>query len=513
MQKRIILLSILLALSMSFTPDLRAQTGEPPNIGQTNDISPVPAETPAAFTVYLPLLRVPPIPVAAVLTPFDVNASDLVGPASWDANYGKHPEIIVAAQGTTLHILAQDYDPNTDWKAVLLRLEPADSGYQITQALTQLPMLDRIMGLAVDDAGNRYYATCVDEAHLVNPYYPPPGYRSNIVRVIKVSPAGEILFNIDLDVAREGAPIKDAPIINPMVASSARLAVGGDQIALVHGGNTSPDWNINGQRHQRSFFTALDATSGAIITTRGVWTSHAFDQRLLFDGRQILQLNLGDAYPRAIVLGRGFYQDSNIFAIKGPLGENLTATRLGNAALIEQDPAYKYLVLFATEISDRAGNIFDSKINGPRNLAIVRVRGDNFSVDPTLPNILTVESSGVVVTNRLRWLTGYSAESRLHAERPKLIGIGNDQYIVLWEEWRNVDQETDIFNGVYGMLIDSRGTTLIPAKLLTMSHLPRGDDAVFFQGGAAWVTGDAVQRKLFIHLVDATLQYRVVTID
>ncbi|MGB9751046.1 hypothetical protein [Roseiflexus castenholzii] len=510
MHKRIFFLFILLALSMSFTPALRAQTDAPPNIRQTNDLSStsVPAETPADFTVYLPFVRVPPVPVATVLKPFDVNASDLVGPASWDANYGKRPEIIVAAQGSTLHILAQDYDPNTAWNAALLRLEPADGGYQITQALTRLPMLDRIMGLAVDDAGNRYYATCVDEAHLVNPYYPPPGYRSNIVRVIKVSPAGEALFNIDLDVARH-----DAPIINPMTASSARLAFGGNHIALVHGGNTSPDWSIEGQRHQISLFTEIDAVSGAIIKTQGVWTSHAFDQRLLFDGTRILQLHLGDAYPRAIVLGRGFYEDSNIFAIKGSIGENLTATRLGNIALIEQDPTYKYLVLFATETSDQTGNIFDSKINGPRNLAIVRVRGDNFSVDPALPDILTVESGGVVVTNRLRWLTNYSAESRLHAERPKMIGIGNDRYIVLWEEWRNVNQETDVFNGVYGMLIDAQGSILIPAKLLTTSHLPRGDDAVFFQNGAAWVTGDAARRNLSIHLVDATLQYRVVTID
>ena len=99
-----------------------------------------------------------------MLTPFDANHSDLGGPSSWSTNYGKSPEIIVASNGTSLDVLAQDYDSATAWQAVLLHIEPNGAGYQITQALMDMPMLDRVMGLAVDAAGNRYYATGVDEA-------------------------------------------------------------------------------------------------------------------------------------------------------------------------------------------------------------------------------------------------------------------------------------------------------------------------------------------------------------
>jgi hypothetical protein len=241
--------------------------------------------------------------------------------------------------------------------------------------------------------------------------------------------------------------------------------------------------------------------------------SHSFDQRLLVDGEEIIEHHLGDAYPRYLVFGRN-HSSYPLFHIKGALGDNLTATRLGNIALIESDPAYGYIALFATETSAvSSGGV--GGINGPRNLAIVRINRDDSSIDPTLPDTLTVSSADVQQTNRLRWLTHYSADSNRHAERPKLIGVGGDQYIVLWEEWLDRENSySDTYNGVYGMVIDDKGNTIHEATLVTAEHhLPRGDDAVLLDQRAAWVTGSAVEQKLHIHLVDASLNYEMVTVD
>ena len=463
------------------------------------------------YETYLPLIQTPEfhITVAGLLTPFDANRSDLGGPSSWSTNYGKSPEIIVASNGTSLDVLAQDYDSATAWQAVLLHIEPNRAGYQITQALTDMPMLDRVMGLAVDAAGNRYYATGVDEAALVNSSYPPlDTYRSNIVRVIKLDPAGQVVFNIDLDIARHDFNASAEMIINPMVASSARLAVGGGEIALVHGINTAPDWNINGARHQKALSTRLDAASGAVTRTASVWVSHSFDQRLLFDGQSIIENHLGDAYPRYIVFGRN-HSSYSLFRIKGNLGDNNTRTRLGNLALIETDPDYRYLALFATENSAVTGGTID----GPRNLAIVRVKEADNTIDPSLPDSLTVTSISTQYTNRLRWLTQYSAGSNLHAERPKLVGIGGDEYLVLWEEWL-ASGYTNTYNGVYAMRIDAQGNILTPAKLLAADqHLPRGDDAFLLGGRAAWMSGSAAGHSLTIHFVDAGLNYETLTLN
>jgi hypothetical protein len=466
--------------------------------------------------VYLPLVLTnrPATPVASPVKPFDVNTEDLVGPADWMSNYGKRPELIVASSGSELDVLAQDYDPQSAWKAALLHIVPNGSGYRISQALTNIPMLDRVMGLAVDTAGYRYYATAIDEEDVVSPTYPPlDTYRTNIVRVIKLNAAGQALFNIDVDIARHNFDPGAAMLINPMTAGSARLAVGGGRVALSHSGNTDPDWNINGTRHQYALFTQLDANTGAITRTGSVWASHSFDQRLFFDGQSIIEHHLADAYPRYIVFGRN-YESYPLFHIKGPVGENLTATRLGNIALIQNDPTYGYIALFASESTSTAGDIFNHRISGPRNLAIVRVNRSDNSLDPNLPHTLAVTSADVQQVNRLRWLTSYTAQSNLHAERPKLVGIGGDRYVALWEQWLNTGSDSDVFQGVYGVLIDAQGSALLPARLLTGStHLPRGDDAFFLNGSAAWVTGNGQTKALYVHVVDQALNYRLVPVE
>ncbi|MBN2393399.1 MAG: hypothetical protein JXR84_21890 [Anaerolineae bacterium] len=415
----------------------------------------------------------------------------------------------MSSNGVELDVLAQDYNSETVWNAVLLHIEATAGGYAITQVLTDTLMLDRVMGLATDDTGNRYYATGVDESDVVDPYYPPPDtYRNNIVRVIKLDPAGDVLFNIDLDIARHDFDENAEMIINPMVVATSRLAVGGNEIALVHGINTGPDWNIGGARHQKALSTRLDAANGAILRTNSVWVSHSFDQRLMYDGAGIIEHHLGDAYPRYIVFARD-HTSYPLFHIKGNTGENNTRTRLGNVALIEGDPVYKYIALFVTENSASTGDI----ISGPRNLAIVRVNGNDNSIDPSLPDTLTVNSGGMQYTNRLRWLTHYATDSDLHAERPKLIAIGGDQYIVLWEQWL-VEGYNNTFNGVYAMRIDDNGNVLQAATLITdQHHLHRGDDAFLLDGRAAWMTGNGVEQKLYIHLVDTFLNYEMVTLD
>jgi hypothetical protein len=165
--------------------------------------------------------------------------------------------------------------------------------------------------------------------------------------------------------------------------------------------------------------------------------------------------------------------------------------------------SYGYLALFSTESTESTA----ATISGPRNLAIVRINAADSSLDPSLPDTLTVNSSGNAQTNRLKWITKYTSESGPHAERPKLIGIGNNQYIVLWEEWT-----TSGFNGVMAMVIDDRGNQLVAATLITtQAHLHRGDDAFLVNGKAGWMTGTASTKQLQLHLVDGSLRYTAFT--
>ncbi len=406
-------------------------------------------------------------------------------------------------------ILAQDYDSSTAWNAVLLQLKQTAGAFAVTQALTDFPMLDRVMGLSTDAQGNIYYATGVAEDDVVNATYPGNDeYRSDIVRVIKLNTAGEVVFNIDIDTARHAFDDDAEKVVNPMVAASSRLLVGGNAIGLLHGINTNPDPDIGGTRHQKALSTYLDATTGDITRVSSVWCSHSFDQRLLYDGSGIIENHLGDAYPRQVLFSKN-HRGYSLFDIKGELGENNTRTRLGNVALVENDSTYGYIALFSTESTTDTSET----ISGPRNLAIVRVNKTDSSLDNSLPDILTVSSSGKTVANPLRWLTSYTADSNSHAERPKLIAVGGDIYVVLWEQW-NLPSNRSQFAGVYGMVINAEGEKIVQETLITADHhLHRGDDAFAISGKAGWVTGNSTDKSLYIHLVDNELAYQRVTIN
>jgi hypothetical protein len=461
----------------------------------------------------------PPVPVATIaelLVPFDTNTMDVEGPAGWSTQYGKSPEIVAVPWGRTIDVLVQDYAMGPDGRAFALRLEPSADDYVITSVL-EPPMLDRIMGFARDPNDVLYVATGINETDTLTLEDPMPGqYRSGIVRVVKVGWDGTVQFDTDLDLARQATGEAPELLINPMVAATSRLAFGGNAVALVHGINTDTDWAINA-RHQKALTTHLDASTGDVTRTSSIWVSHSFDQRMFHDGTGFVELHLGDAYPRDVVLARvapdsGSY---SLLAIKGPTGANNTFTRLGNAALIDGDPTYGYLALFATEPTPGT----DGMIAGSRELGVVRVRRDFETVDPAagmhldpgMPDAFDVQSGGQMRQNRLRWLTSYQAEGgQSHAERPKLVPLGSDAYAVLWERW---DAAGSTFAGTWGMVIDATGATLAEPAALTDAHLPRGDDAFALDGEAAWITGDATARQLHVHVVDAQLAYRRIVVE
>ncbi|MBN2527974.1 MAG: hypothetical protein JXR76_16410 [Deltaproteobacteria bacterium] len=455
----------------------------------------------------------PDIPVSDVLTPFDANRSDLVYHGSWDTQYGKAPEIVVAVSAVAdneLDVLAQDYS-DTSPNFVLLHIKKKSSGFQVTEALTDIPKLDRIMGLSVDADGNRYYATGVDENANITPDYPGLNeYRSDIVRLVKLDANGDVVYNLDLDVARHEFKSDADKLINPMTFSSARLLYGGGTLLLVHARNGDPDPKIANERHQFITQTFVDAQSGEITDVSSIWCSHSFDQRLLFDGSEIIENYLGDAYPRQVMFARGG-KDHAIMDIKGPVGENRTWTQLGNMVVIDEDAQWGYLSLNATENnSDTADDV-----NGSMNLALTRIHRTTNETDSGWDS-QTVGGN----TNYMRWLTDFEDGSNRHAQRPKLIGVGDNLYIALFEQWLVEDAGSGwnrykgTFEGVYAMAIDSDGNVVQPATRVTSEHhLHRGDDAFAFQGMAAWMTGDGIQQALYVHTVDTSLNYKMYTID
>jgi hypothetical protein len=477
----------------------------------------------------LPGPQDPVTTVAESLVPFDVNREDLAGPGSWDTNYGKTPELIAVPEGNGFAVFAQNYDTEGVNKSVLLHLDPSVDDYVIT-GITEPPFLDRIMGLDHDAAGTIFVASGIIDSDIDETYPAPGEYRSGIVSVVSTDWDGTVNFDIDLDLAREAF---DGPelLVNPMVAASARLAYGANTIAVVHGNNTDPDPDLNGTRHQKAVTTHLDASSGAISRSSSIWVSHSFDQRMLFDGQGFIEMHHGDAFPRHVAFARigpgnsdGDSGEVPLFHIKGDLGDNVTRTQIGDVARIENDPDYGYLAVFIAERSSGTDNIVpqQDRIAGTREIAVVRIKqafeedgGDELNhLDPALPDTLDVTSSGTPRTNRLRWITNYDDEgpAQALAERAKLVAIGGDAFIVMWER-HELGADGYSFAGSFAATLDQQGQIVAGPEQVSDSRLPRGDDAFPLEGGGAFLTGDSELRELHLHIVDADLATRVVVIE
>jgi hypothetical protein len=463
--------------------------------------------------------------IATMGTPFDTDGDD-TSPWSRSTNYGSAPEIVALPDGENVDVLWQDHssdpkgnqdDPNKNAKkAFVVHIEKGAAGYAVTRAY-QVDQLAHIMGLAKDELGNYYVATGVDEDADLTPTVPAEGmHRPGIVKLIKFDQNGCKLLEIDADVEREKADAESEPIINPMVAATSRLAYHGGRLALLHGINTGYDANVDA-RHQKALTTHFDAMTGAVTRASSMWVSHSFDQRLFWDGIGFTELHLGDAYPRAIALGRfNDAQDGTetyeLFKPKGEEGANDTYTRLGGIAPIATGD-FGYLVVFSTDRGAETAAI----LNGTRDVAFVRVSRGFAEMDETGSTYVdgnatqSVTSSGEPVSNKLSWLTDYAADSA-QADRPRVAAAGAEQFVVLWERWTGTSDQQSQFDGLHGLVLGADGLVKVAPKLLGQQHLSRGDDVVPLGARAAFVSGSAASKKLSLNLIGADLALETIEI-
>jgi hypothetical protein len=466
----------------------------------------------------LKVTRLDTTAIAIMGKPFDSDG-DKTSPWGFQTNYGMPPEIVALPDGENLDILWQDHsadparnqaDPNKNAKkAFVVRVEKGAAGYAITRAF-QIDQLAHIMGLAKDETGNYYVATGVDEDKDITSTMPGPGmHRPGIVKLVKFDANGCKSLEIDADNERAKADPKSQPIINPMVAATSRLAYSTGRLALLHGINVDYDDKVMA-RHQKALTTHFDSATGAATLTDSMWVSHSFDQRLLWDGSGFTEVHLGDAFPRAIVIGRFNDQKKGtksyeLFKPKGAEGDNNTFTRLGGIAPIATGD-FGYLVVFTTE----RGSETTAILNGTRDLAFLRVsrafatmdeKGTAFVDGATTQAAM---SSGAAVTNKLSWLTNYAADTA-QAERPHVAAIGGDQVVVLWERWTGTADKQSVFAGTQALTLGTDGVVKAMPTQLSQHHLHRGDDLVSLGAQALYVSGDGTAKKLTLNLIGADL--------
>jgi hypothetical protein len=459
--------------------------------------------------------------IAEMGAPFDADEQDTIGPADWNSNYGKAPEIIPYSSGTGgFDVMWRD--TATENQAFVVHVEASGAGaYAVTRAY-RVETLGQLMGFTQDADGNYYYATGVDEDDQITTEYPAAGqFREKIVHLVKFDAAGCVDWQTDVDTARGEANDEAEPIVNPMVAGTSRLAWGGDQLALVHSINTAPD--DSDVRHQKALTTHFDALDGSISRTSGLWVSHSFDQRVVWNGEGFIDLHLGDAYPRSIVMSLSSADDETegyeLYFPKGEVGDNATYTQLGSIVEVATGE-YGYWVFFATDRSPDLATEDWQGLVGTRDVALARVRRDFATGRPRDGGFLevtgtvhSVESGEGTVDNPLRWVTDLGAGGQeVHAGRVRSVALSGEHVIVMWEQWQPGGR-SETFDGTFALELDIEAEVTTAAAKVSDRHIPRGDDAFVVDGHAALVLGNARDRSLTLQLVGLGLDVSTVVLQ
>lgn len=319
-------------------------------------------------------------------------------------------------------------------------------------------------------------------------------HRTNIMNLIKLNGQGEKIWTKDLNTPE----LTQEPIFSPTKAGTADLVFGNGNIVLIYAKNTLPD--KNGIRHQTASYVLMNAENGESNKENNSSISwrHSFDQRLLFDGKDFVIMDLGDAgwympaggiaLSKIVVNGKNITIPKNKEGIYAYARQSETAGNQNYSFISMGDIANGksgYAMLFTSEKTNnnqmRQG--WQQPILEPRNVGFVHIVKDfdkvkdgflksqyesranegntyiNYqksSIDliNITENIVDTRKSnpkaekGGKTFNRpdkpnlqfkeasVAWLTNYaSGQNFISAERPKLIRLSENEYLAIWEEW------------------------------------------------------------------------------
>lgn len=247
----------------------------------------------------------------------------------------------------------------------------------------------------------------------------------------------------------------------PFEAGSLRFAESGDYLIIRtchtmygtdvhHQANLSMEVNTSSMKVMDSFSMVWNIANG--------YVSHSFNQFVQTDGNQLITVDHGDSYPRALVLCRydntigsselvsGTCSSVNAIEFLGKDGDNYTGATVGGFEV----SGSSYLI--AGTNANKASSISSSDKDHTQNVFVSATSKSDFT------------AAGTKVT----YLTDYADASGIRTTVPQLVKMSTDKYMVLWQEYNAGSALNPV---VYYMLVDGKGNKL-SSKKSTTGYLP-----------------------------------------
>ncbi|UJP64715.1 RICIN domain-containing protein [Mongoliitalea daihaiensis] len=451
--------------------------------------------------------------------------------------YGVQPQILASFQNSQLMIVWQNHASGYGVK--LSSYSQHMDGFAKDWSKTLPGSLDRLSGFTAD--GSNFYTLTTKNEDMSN----QQGWnrRPNIMTLTKIDPEGNPIWNQDLNLS-DNYTGENNPVYSPMTAGSADIAYGNGKIAVIYSSNSDYDQTISG-RHQSGTRLSVNSDNGmpAAVGQSYSW-KHSFDQRVVFDGKSFVCIDQPDAgwyIPGAGIelvkidtqtdVHHGEALGWYAYARNGD--DNFSSINLGQLAIGKEG----YVMTFVAN-----KNISSSRENDSRNVGLIHIINDfeklpinSLAEDGWQPNSrlfvtkdlvdtkkgnsqatgderirTTTQTSGEVQSTGIVWLTNFKLSEGITASRPKLFGFGNNNFLILYEEWEvkttNWGHQTKSLNRTKGMIVDEYGNVLSTLKEFPNMPLRFRDQLFDFNGKAGWVNFE--NGSFILHTIDQDLIYK-----
>lgn len=223
---------------------------------------------------------------------------------------------------------------------------------------------------------------------------------------------------------------------NRMVIHMARLMFRSPSDGLNHQGNMTIEVDLD----------TMTATPFGDLGGMS-YSSHSFSQWVAMSGSDLIMVDHGDAYPRAVQIGvmADYPNQRNVsthlaFSFNGVTGDNFTGATVTGLA-----PSATGALVVGNSISH------PDAPNGP-----LGARSES-------RNAYVVAFDKTTGASQVRWLSSYPATGSMTASEPRIVQVSADRYVVLFRVWHDKNRYKD-FHTEY-RVVDAQGNVLVAHSL------------------------------------------------
>ncbi|MDF2845586.1 MAG: hypothetical protein K0R00_4012 [Herbinix sp.] len=271
-------------------------------------------------------------------------------------------------------------------------------------------------------------------------------------------------------------------------------------------------------KHQSSHALYIDTNTMTKLKYYPPYTSHSIGQKVIAtsDG-SYLMVDRGDAFDRGFQVHkvnqytkdmwsipnfipfhfRNGYIYQTTYSVLGGLAEcsnGYALSGVSEATLSYEtasDPTYNesrnlFLQVFSKNFTSNSSNQANVQL----------LAGDTRRAEGTFVETTGGCEAGAVDYGVL-WLTNYTGN--YYASNPKMLAIGNDQLLFLWEKKIYSPYDSDQYLTSCYMVVSSTGEIIIPETEIQDVYLTTFGEPTYRDGYVYWTTSDGKSKKLIVH--------------